>query len=135
VPTDTTNRHRAVAATAPTVALAPITLSAPVQLDLAIYRGDTGHFQVHLTDSLGQPVDVSTATWDADIRLTADDTTTVGSFVITTVDSATIDVAVDTALSEVLPPAAVWDLEMTNNGEVKTLLAGKITSTVDVSRV
>ena len=77
-------------------------LTQPQRLDLRIYRGDSGRFRVSITDADGEPIDVSAATWDADIRKEALDAATVGSFVVTPVDDNSIDVILTAPLSRTL---------------------------------
>lgn len=107
----------------------------PIAQDLVVYRGDTGKFRVTVVDQNGQPVDVSAATWDCDIRDTADGALIV-SLTVTPVAGtpSAVDVVLTAAQSAQLAVAGVWDLEMTLAGEVHTLLAGKVTVTKDVSR-
>ena len=118
------------------VKLAPISFTSPTVLDLTAYRGDSGRFRVTVTTSTGTPLDVSAATWDCDVRATADDPVALISLDVVPVagDPSSVDIVLSSADSELLRPAAVWDLEMTLNGEVTTLLAGKLTTTLDVSR-
>lgn len=128
--------------------LPPVTLSEPAVLDLTCYRGDTGRFRVTITQD-GAPLDVSAATWDCDIRQTADGAL-VGSMTVTPVAGQTnqIDVVMPSTLAETAPNLApdlpdapfvgVWDLEMTTGVDpdvsVTTILRGKVTLQRDVSR-
>jgi hypothetical protein len=109
-----------------------------MRVNISVYRGDSGRFRLAIGDSLGAPIDVSTATWDADIRLQADDPTTITEFdvemVTTVTDNNTIDIILDATKSAMLPASCVYDLEMTLAGEVTTLIYGTITTTYDVSR-
>ena len=120
----------------PTLTLEPVWFTEPATLDLHAYRGDSGRFRVNVTDSTGAPLDVTAATWDADIRLTPDTATPILSLTVTPVagDQAAVDVVLSATDSALLPAAAVWDLQMTLAGEVTTLLAGKVSTTFDVSR-
>jgi hypothetical protein len=111
----------------------PLTFSQPTHVDLRIYRGDTGRFRVQVTWPDGTPVNIAAATWDCDIRATVDDTAVTASLTVTPVDSFTVEVLLDAATSASLT-GGVWDLEMTLNGAVTTLLAGDIIVTKDVSR-
>lgn len=117
--------------------LPPIRFSDPVVQDIDVYRGDSGRFRVTVTDIAGNPVDVSAATWDCDIRIEADAATTVGQFEVVPVAGSTnkIDVIMSAALSASLSGGPyVYDLEMTMSGEVITLIRGTITVIKDVSR-
>jgi hypothetical protein len=110
-------------------------LTQPQRLNLHVYRGDSGRFRVSVTDADGEPIDLTAATWDADIRKTALDDTTVGSFVVTPVDINSIDVILTAPLSRTLDDSPyVWDLEMTLGVEVTTLLVGELVVDQDVSR-
>lgn len=134
-----------------------IALSDPAEVDIVGYRGDSGTFRVTVTKG-GAPLDVSQASWDADIRLDADApvlaTMTVTPVVGTTnavdvtlpaeqsaaiTDTATVGARDPSTEPGVLTTVveAVWDLEMTEagaNGATTTLLRGKVTMTKDVSR-
>lgn len=113
-----------------------ICLTQPTEQDLCIYRGDSGRLKLTVSSG-GAPLNVSTATWDADIRLTEDDAAALASFTVTPVGGDTASVYID--LSAVASAAlnvdeAVYDVQMTLGGTVQTLLRGKITVTKDVSR-
>jgi hypothetical protein len=136
--------------TFPTVAF-----SDPAELDIVGYRGDSGKFRVTVTQG-GSPLDVSQATWDADIRLQPD-APVLATMTVTPVAGTTnaVDVflpadqsalitdtaTVGTPTSEPGPVTteveAVWDLEMTQAGTeglTTTLLRGRVIMTKDVSR-
>jgi len=109
--------------------------SDPAILDLCVYRGDTGRIRVTLTDSLGAPLDLTGATWDADVR--GLDGTSKGSFTVTpTAEPGVVELILTKTLSESLAPGEplVWDLEMTKGGEITTIMGGNVTVTADVSR-
>lgn len=127
----------------PTVAnIETVKLSGPKRVDLQVYRGDSGMFRitVKVPDPLDPdtliPFDISTAEWDADIRLKADDTTVLGNFTVTPVVGAVekIDVILPADLSKLLPKNCAYDVEMTMGDEVITLVYGVIVLTKDVSR-
>jgi hypothetical protein len=125
--------QRIAARAAPTV----VVLSAPMKVDLAAYRGDTGQFRITVKDPGGNPVNISTYSWDGDIRLKANDPTVVTSFTITPVvgDTASIDVSLSVAEADLLVPGTlVYDIEMRSSGVVMTLIYGNLTVTQDVSR-
>jgi hypothetical protein len=115
-----------------------LVLSEPLVVDLKVYRGDTGGFRITVTDSEVPPgpVDVSTATWDADIRLKATDATVITSFDVVPVtgDVSSVDVKLPSDKSYMLDGNCVYDVQMTLDGNVYTLVGGKITVTQDVSR-
>jgi hypothetical protein len=113
-----------------------IVLSRPVLANLVLYRGDSGRLKLTVT-SEGAPVDVSAATWDADVRATADSPEVLATLTITPVAGDTGSVWIDLPASEseklTISPA-VYDVQMTLDGTVRTLLAGTVTITKDVSR-
>ena len=127
---------------APLVAINPlvaqtITFSAPLDITLRIYRGDTGRFRITVTEVDGTPFDLSAATWDCDIRSTADGTTVVANLTPTPVsgDTSSMDFVLTAAESAKLVDAAyVYDVQMTLGIEVQTLIAGMVLVTKDVSR-
>jgi hypothetical protein len=112
-----------------------VVLSQPLIGNLIVYRGDTGRFRVSATDGQGgDPVDLTDATWEADIRLTVDAAEPLGSFEVDLVDAFTAEVTLPAGLSATLPPTSVWDLQMTLNGDTRTLIRGDLTVTKDVTR-
>lgn len=117
--------------------LGMVCFSDPSILDLCIYKGDTGTFRVTVAYSDGSAIDVSLATWNAEIR--TPDGVLVGDLVVTPVAGQPnqINVSIPSSVSNLLPlppVIPVWDLEMTLSGQVQTLLAGTVTVTKDVSR-
>jgi hypothetical protein len=113
-----------------------IALSGPVKIDLSVYRGDSGRFRISVKDPSGNPIDLTGATWDADIRLKAADANTICSFDIAMVagDTSSIDVILSAENSDLLTAACVYDVEMRLGVDVTTLVYGNITVTQDVSR-
>ena len=121
----------------PRAAPSVIILSAPMKVDLAVYRGDSGQFRITVEDPAGNPVDLSGATWDGDIRVKAVDVDPIVSFDIVPVagDPSSIDVFLSAENSELLTPySLVYDIEMRESEYVSTLIYGNITVTQDVSR-
>ena len=114
---------------------AGLILSQPRVANLFAYRGDTGRFRVQVTDGVGgDPIDLTTATWDCDIRAEDDDVLLLGNMTVTLVDDEMVEVYLPPSLSAVLPPASVYDLQMNLDGDVHTLVRGSITISSDVSR-
>lgn len=114
-----------------------VALSGPMEVDLEVYRGDTGRFRVTVTNEDLSPVDLTGAEWDSDIRSSAAGATVVSQFQIVPVigDSSSIDVILDEAGADALTAGdLVYDVEMRLGGEVVTLIKGSITVTQDVSR-
>lgn len=115
-----------------------LVLSSPMQVDLALYKGDTGKFRITVTDDAGAPVNVSGATWDGDIRVNAADAgTPVASFTVTPVvgDTSSVDVSIAAVVTAALAVTSYfYDLQMTLSGVVTTLMNGSVIVTQDVSR-
>lgn len=112
-------------------------LSDPTKVDLVVYKGDSGSFRIKfVAEEEDPPIDVSLATWDADIRLKAGDAEPIMSFDIVPVvgDVSSVDVILTSEKSEQLPKAAVYDVEMRLDGEVSTIVYGSVTVKQDVSR-
>ena len=114
----------------------PVCFTKPGVVDLCIYRGDSGRVRVRITDTEGTPVDVSTATWDCDIRAAEDDPVVLCSPTIEPVpgEPNAVDIVLSSACSAEINDDAVWDLQMVLNGQTMTILAGKVLLTKDVSR-
>jgi hypothetical protein len=112
-----------------------VVISDPLPVDLFVYRGDSGRFRVTVTDSVtGDPLNISAATWDCDIRSSHDAQTVIVSLTVNEIDANTVEVVLEPLASSLLIDQSVWDLEMTLNGEVQTLLAGVVHVHKDVSR-
>jgi hypothetical protein len=126
------------AAVQPRAAPTIVILSAPLMVNLAVYRGDSGQFRITVTDDLGAPVDISGASsWDGDIRVKAIDVDPIANFDIVPVagDTSSVDVFLTSEESEkLLPSTVVYDIEMTDGEYVTTLIYGTINVTQDVSR-
>ena len=120
----------------PPSSVGPVCFTKPGVVDLCVYRGDSGRVRVRVTDADAQPVDVSTATWDCDFRSTEDAATVLCSPDVEPVAGTpnAVDVVLSAADSATLDVDCVWDLEMTLNGQVTTILAGRVLVTKDVSR-
>lgn len=115
---------------------APIVFSDPLEVDLIIYRGDSGRFRVTVSTPEGVPVDISAATWDCDIRVTEDATEVLATLDVTLVPGMTdtVEVVLTAEQSAAMSGVGVWDLEMTLGIEVQTLLVGAVVVRKDVSR-
>ena len=120
----------------PPSAFDPVCFTKPGVVDLCVYRGDSGRVRVRITDTEGVPVDVSTATWDVDFRVSEDDPTVLCSPDVEPVagEPNAVDIVLTAACSENLNEDGVWDMQMQLNGETTTILAGKLLVTKDVSR-
>ena len=113
-----------------------IKLSGPLNVNISVYRGDSGRFRITVYDIGGDPVDLTGATWDADIRVKASDVDVITNFEVVPVvdDPASVEVILSAENSELLPSTCVYDVEMRQLEEVHTLITGTITVTQDVSR-
>lgn len=114
-----------------------IVLSAPKEVDINIYRGDSGSFRITMTTSLGAPVDISQAVWDGDIRTKTSDPDPVTGFDFTPVegDTSSVDISLPAEKSELLSNSKyVYDIEMRIDDSVTTLIFGSILASQDVSR-
>ena len=105
----------------------------PAQFPLEIYRGDTARLSVKLWDNLHEPVDLTGCLVKAEIRDRPGGTKIV-PLTCTVVLPNVIGIVLDAFDSEGLPPAGVWDMQITfPSGDVKTPLAGPVTVTPDVT--
>ena len=112
-----------------------IIISDPLPVDIFVYRGDSGRFRVAVTDAVtGDPLDISGAAWDCDIRSAHDAQTVIVSLAVNPINANTVEVVLEPLASALLVDQSVWDLEMTLNGEVQTLMAGIVHVHKDVSR-
>jgi hypothetical protein len=114
----------------------PICFTRPGSVDLCVYRGDSGRVRVRVTNAAGTPIDVSAATWDCDFRATHDAATVLCSPTVEPVVGTpnAVDIVLSATDSAALNDDCVWDLQMTLNAQVTTVLAGKVLVTKDVSR-
>jgi len=115
---------------------APVCFTQPASVDLCVYRGDSGRVRVRLSDATGLPVDVSMAIWDCDFRAAVDNPVVLCSPTIEPVAGTAnaVDIVLSSTDSALLDNDCVWDLQMTLDGEVTTVLAGRVLVTKDVSR-
>lgn len=114
----------------------PLCFTKPGAVDLCVYRGDSGRIRVRITDDDGAPVDVTAATWDCDFRTTWDNPEVLCSLTVEPVagQPGAVDLVLTSTDSALLNEDCVWDLEMTLDANVTTILAGKVKVTKDVSR-
>lgn len=113
-----------------------IVLSAPKEVNINVYRGDSGSFRITMSGPLGVPIDISGATWDGDIRAKAVDVAPVTSFDFVPVvgDTSSVDVFLPADKAELLSGKYVYDVEMRNGDAVTTLIFGALVAEQDVSR-
>jgi len=113
-----------------------LALTEPVRQDFCITRGDTGYFMLIVTEhDLQTPINISGASWDADIRLSHDDVPVAYFVVLPHPGELHIaDVTLTPDQSERLDGDYVYDIQMDLNGIITTLIAGTLTVNKDVSR-
>jgi hypothetical protein len=113
-----------------------IVLSSPKEVNINVYRGDSGSFRITMTGPLGTPIDISGATWDGDIRLKATDPDAITSFDFVPVagDTSSVDVLLPADKAELLSGKYVYDVEMREGDAVTTLVFGQLVAEADVSR-
>jgi hypothetical protein len=105
----------------------------PANLPLYLYRGDSSLVRLKLYDSDKNPIDLTDIVAKSEIR-----DRPAGQIVISLECTVTlpniIEVMLTAGNSIKLPPAGVWDLQLTYpSGEVKTVVAGQVTVTPDVT--
>lgn len=108
----------------------------PGDYDLDLYRGDSYRWQFQLWADAGktQPVDLTGCTVKAEIR--DKPRGTVSAVITTAVDTTpgVITASLSATTTAGLIPSGAWDLQVTYpDGEVRTVLAGKVTVTDDVT--
>lgn len=105
----------------------------PANLDLDLYRGDSARMQVTLWDKDHLPIDLTGVSARAEIRDRPAGTTVIPLTCAITLPNI-IDMTLKAKDSRDLPPAGVWDLQLTYvSGEVSTPLAGQVKVTPDVT--
>lgn len=110
------------------------------ELDLKIYRGDTVEpilFELLQDDEI-TPINISGWTFAAQIREKQDDTAVVAAFtaVITDAPNGRFTLEMSAVLTDLLPKkTCVWDCQRTlPNGKKRTIVAGKVFTTRDVTK-
>lgn len=103
----------------------------PAGIEWRIYKGDTTQLTMYVVDSDDKPVDMTAYTILGQIRERQDDPNPIESLSISVSENAVSFAIVDTT---VLPKIAYFDIQTTKDGVVKTILFGKIISTLDVTR-
>lgn len=107
----------------------------PGTYNLALYRGDTYSWTIKVWQDAAHtvPTDLTGATAKAEIRDRTGGTTIV-PLTCTLTPPNTIVMKLATAQWTGMPPAGVWDLQITYaDGTVTTVLAGSVTVTPDVT--
>lgn len=105
----------------------------PANLPLDLYRGDSFALSVTLLDQNNLPIDLTGVVAKSEIR-----DRPAGLLIVAFTCTITLPNIINLNLisedSQELPPNAVWDLQLTYaSGDVKTVLAGQVTVTADVT--
>jgi hypothetical protein len=103
---------------------------------LNVYRGDSlaVRFRLWKDHNRDQPTDLTGATARAQIRSSTESTSAI-QMGATIVLPNFVDVTLSAAASASLPASAVWDLEITLGGIVRTVIEGDVIVQSDVTRV
>ena len=112
-------------------------MTTPAVYPLNVRIGSTETVSLTLQGADGTPTNITGRTYAAQIRTTADATTTVAVFACSIVSAAAGTVSATlsaTTTAALAPQAAVWDLVETNGATVTTLLAGPVTVQQGVTR-
>jgi hypothetical protein len=115
----------------------------PGDYPITLYRGDTRTWSLAFTeDDETTPVDVSSFTFEAQVRETFDSSSVLLTLTVDDADAdtgvlvLTLPAAQWTGASIAAVPTAKWhwDLQGTAGSEVRTFLAGKVKTLGDVTR-
>jgi hypothetical protein len=105
----------------------------PATLPLDLYRGDSMRLRFKLFDQTNQPIDLTSVIVTSEIRDRPAGTIIVPFQCAVTLPNI-IDLFLPSTSSQQLPPAGVWDLQLSyGSGEVKTPVAGPVAVTADVT--
>jgi hypothetical protein len=108
----------------------------PAQVPLDLYRGDSARWVFEFWTDLAGTVayDLTGATPKSEIR-TRSDTPVLATLACTVTPPNTVEVVLDAVVSATLiSGAARWDLQLTfPDGTVRTLVAGPVTITADIT--
>jgi len=110
-------------------------VQAPGVFNLALYRGDSYRWQARLWEDVagGTPTDLTGATAEAEIRDKSAGTH-VAVLDCTVTPPNLVDVVMTADMWVDVPTKGVWDLQLTMlSGEVRTVLAGTVDVTPDVT--
>ena len=108
--------------------------------DLKVYRGDTFHYEVLWRDEAGDPIDITGSSAKLQIRINhrSEDailTLTDGDGLTINGANGQVDIDMTAEQTEIETLDNVYDLELVlANGDVVTLMQGKLTIYEDVTR-
>jgi hypothetical protein len=97
----------------------------PAAVDLGLYQGDDFSMTLTVTDTVGNPIDLSGGSVAAQIRASRTSTTVAGVFT-TTINVNVVTLALSAAASTALPQLCVWDCALTQGAVVTTLAGGRL---------
>jgi hypothetical protein len=103
----------------------------PAVIEWRIYKGDSGKVTMFVNDGSNNPVDLSDYTVTGQVRERQEDATALVELAIVTVDNIISFEVPDTT---VLPKTSFFDIQTVKDGITKTIMAGKIIATLDVTR-
>lgn len=104
----------------------------PTLVDLLLYAGDDFYIDVTVVDAAGNPIDLTGATAQSQIRDDSD--AIVGEFVAS-VHTDTVRLYLDSVTTAALPAAANWDVQITDDQAIVTTLAyGRVRIRKEVTR-
>ena len=105
----------------------------PGSCPITVYRGDTWAMSVAVTDAAGNPIDLTG--WQVRAQIRGGDTWLVDIDAVVVDDGQRISLSLSPEKTADLPGGGVWDLETVEpGGMVRTLLAGPVRLTEDVTR-
>lgn len=114
-------------------------MAVPGVYDLNIYQGDTFRISFRILDSNNDPLDLTGQTPKSEIR-DAPGGTLIESFTATLATQSgdtlgQVDLEMASADTTALTPGTigVWDLQLTNAGEVTTYIGGSVTVQAEVT--
>lgn len=106
----------------------------PGNLDLIIWKGDAQNYRIKLTDSDGNPVDLTGKSAQATIRSDFESTPAY-DFICEIQNSNEVLLYLPSAVSHSIPPGDyLWNFQVTDDatGDVRTYLAGDVTVDAEV---
>jgi hypothetical protein len=113
----------------------PSSISAlPSELDLQLYAGDDFAFTLTLTDSSNQPVDLTGATAEAQIRTKPGTPDPPAASFICSISTNVITLTLQGTATQDLVGSYSWDCQVTySGGTVSTVVMGSVKFTEDVT--
>lgn len=107
----------------------------PQVVDLKLMQGDDAHITLTVSDPDGGTIDLTGATPEAQIRASAASTSVLAAFTATLSGPDAIALHLPASEAAKLTAAgAVWDCQITVNGEVSTLCQGSVATVAEVTR-